>query len=222
MTHFVYLLCVHSAVIVDMHSEWLVLLAALPLPSAFIWILLDSIHKLQTKITVRFYAVSSETENIPTCSFLSWTQWTRPSLFSAFTLVRITKRQTNHSSNLSLPMLLDLAQMHIAAAERLSRNTRATYNSTALVDILGGLLQGARACNNVRVENHVCMGPPNCTVIATMIEPFSVSFWSACDWRLSTCLSLPLCLLLSADTRVWQFFKLQCHCMEKDGEIILR
>ena len=51
MTHFVYLLCVHSAVIVDMQSEWLVLLSTLPLPSAFIWILLDSIHKLQTKIT---------------------------------------------------------------------------------------------------------------------------------------------------------------------------
>ena len=39
----------HSAVIVDVNSEWLVLLSTLPFTSCCILILLDSVHKLQTK-----------------------------------------------------------------------------------------------------------------------------------------------------------------------------
>ena len=39
----------HSAVIVDVNSEWLVLLSTLPFSSCCILILLDSVHKLQTK-----------------------------------------------------------------------------------------------------------------------------------------------------------------------------
>ena len=116
----------HSAVIVDVNSEWLVLLSTLPFTSCCILILLDSVHKLQTKYSRK--------------------EVSRRLILSSPGPARVRSYLPAHSSHEHTPQSHRFLHLHTPEGWKRTQTTTATYRNFAHTFLLLHSALSVAAC----------------------------------------------------------------------------